>query len=406
MKTVETKCSYDEMRPLESLIENPRNPNQHPRRQLELLGDIIKFQGWRQPIVVSKRSGYIVKGHGRLQAAKLAGLEEAPVDLQDYESEAQEHADMIADNKLAEFSDFDGRTLKDLIEELDTGALDLELLGFEEDELADLMSQFHVPGEGERDEDFVPEEVKTRVKPGEVWNLGTHRLLCGDSTDRELVAGFIKNRKADLVFTDPPYGVNVKGGKMKKNLIAGDLTSTAIPFAFEIAVDIATKDKARVYFCGGEGNIGLYAKLFDRFLHQLPRHLVWVKPSFVMKQNGYHCQYELIFYGFKEGGGGKAHWYGGRTETEASDIWQIDRDNVHEYTHPTQKPVALAARAIANHSQKGHTVFEPFSGSGSTVIACEKLGRKCQAIELDPHYCDVTIQRWEEFTGKKAKKAK
>lgn len=403
---MKTLCAFDEMRPLESLVENPRNPNEHPRRQLELLAEILKFQGWRAPIVVSKQSGFIVKGHGRLQAAKLAGLKEAPVDLQDYETEAQEHADLIADNKLAELSDFNGGALKDLIEELDTGAFDLELLGFGEDELADLFSQFHVPEEGQTDEDALPDEVKPRAKLGQVWNLGTHRILCGDSTDRETVAAFVKNNKADLVFTDPPYGVNVKGGKGKKSVIAGDLTQTAIPFAFEIAVDIATKPKARLYFCGGEQNLGLYAKLFDRFLAQLPKHLIWVKPSFVMKQNGYHNQYELIFYGFKEGGGGKAMWYGGRTEDEASDIWQIDRDNVHEYMHPTQKPVALASRAIANHTQKGQTVFEPFSGSGSTLLACEVLARKCQAIELDPHYCDVTIQRWEDFTGKKAKLAK
>ena len=154
------------MRPLDQLIENPRNPNQHPPRQLKLLAEILKFQGWRQSIVVSNRSGFIVKGHGRLKAAKLAGFTEAPIDLQDYESEAQEHADMIADNKLAELSDFDGRTLKDLINEIDTGALDLELLGFVEDELADLMSQFHVPGDGEIEDDFVPEEIINRVKLG------------------------------------------------------------------------------------------------------------------------------------------------------------------------------------------------------------------------------------------------
>jgi DNA modification methylase len=403
---MKTRCAFDEMRPVQSLVENPRNPNSHPRRQLELLGEILKFQGWRAPIVVSKRSGFIVKGHGRLQAAKLVGIEEAPVDLQDYESEAQEHADLVADNKLAELSEFDGGALKDIIEELDTGAFDLELLGFGEDELADLFSQFHVPEDGETEDDDLPEKVTPRTKPGDVWTLGSHRLACIDSTDRDQVANFVKNRKADLVFTDPPYGVNVKGGKGKrKTLIAGDLTQTAIPFSFEIAVDIASKPKARLYFCGGEGNLELYAKLFDRFLHQIPRHIIWVKPSFVLKQNGYHNQYEIIFYGFKEGGGGKATWYGGRKE-EASDVWQIDRDNVHQYLHPTQKPVALPARAIANHSQKGQTVYEPFSGSGSTLIACEKLGRKCQAIDLDPNYCDVTLQRWEDFTGKKAKRAK
>lgn len=141
---MKTRCAFDEMRPLESLVENPRNPNEHSRRQLELLAEILKFQGWRAPIVVSNRSGYIVKGHGRLQAAKLAGFKKAPIDLQDYANEAQEHADLIADNKIAELSEFNGAPLKDLIEELDTGELDLDLLGFGEKELGSLFSQIHI----------------------------------------------------------------------------------------------------------------------------------------------------------------------------------------------------------------------------------------------------------------------
>lgn len=170
---IKTLCSFSEMRPLDSLIENPRNPNQHPRRQLELLGEILKYQGWRQSIVVSNRSGFIVKGHGRVQAAKMAGLTEAPVDLQDYESDAQEHADLIADNKIADLSDFDGRTLKDLIAEIDTGEFDLELLGFEEVELADLMSQFHV---GENKESEVV-RLGLLTKPGQISFSGSGSII-------------------------------------------------------------------------------------------------------------------------------------------------------------------------------------------------------------------------------------
>lgn len=146
---MKTRCAFDEMRPLESLVENPRNPNKHPPQQIKLLAKVLKSQGWRAPIVVSKRSGFIVKGHGRLQAAKLAGFKKAPVDLQDYANLAQEHADLVADNKLSELSEFDGGALKDIIEELDSGAFDLELVGFGEEELAALFSQFHVPEDGQ-----------------------------------------------------------------------------------------------------------------------------------------------------------------------------------------------------------------------------------------------------------------
>lgn len=224
--------------------------------------------------------------------------------------------------------------------------------------------------------------------------------MCGDSTDVDVIRRLMDGTKADMVFTDPPYGVNVKGGKDKGNLIMGDLTQTAIPFSFEIAVEKCTKEKSHFYFCGGESNIQLYQKLFDRYLHMLPKHLIWVKNGFVMKQNGYHNQFEIIFHGYKQGSG--ALWYGGRTEAEASDVWHINRDAASSYVHPTQKPIAVPARAIKNSCPPDGSVVDLFGGSGSTLIACEQLKRKCFMCELDPHYCDVIIQRWENLTGQKA----
>lgn len=402
----EIRCEFTRLVPVAEVVPNPRNPNTHPPEQVELLAKIIAFQGWRLPIVVSKSSGFVVRGHGRLLAAHVLGLAEVPVDEQEYASEAQEHADLIADNRIAELAEVDRAGLKDLIEQLDTGELDLDLTGYDGYALGELMSEFFTGGLHDVDEDFVPERVRTRAKVGDLFTLGDHRILCGDSTQPDDVKKALGGKRAAIVFTDPPYGVNIHGGKMKGEIIAGDLTSTAIPFSFELAVGLATEAKARLFFCGGEGNLGLYAKLFDRYLGQLPKHLIWVKEGFVLKQNGYHNQYELIFYGFKEGGGGRAHWFGERTGEHASDVWQIHRDNVSEYLHPTQKPVALASRAIRNHTKPGAIVYEPFSGSGSTLIACEKLGRKCLALDLDPHFVDVTVERWEQFTGKKAKKAK
>jgi DNA modification methylase len=219
-----------------------------------------------------------------------------------------------------------------------------------------------------------------------------HRLMCGDSTNPKHVEKLMDGKLADMVFTDPPYGVNVKGGKGKGNTIAGDLTQTAIPFSFELCIKY-TKDKARFYFCGGEGNISLYFKLCERFLAKAPKILIWVKNGFVMKPTGYHNQYELIFYTYKDGGGGTEHWYSGRKEDEASDVWQVKRDASSTYQHPTQKPIELPSRAIRNSSQEGNLVYEPFSGSGSTMGACDQLKRDCYAMELDPRYCDVTINR-------------
>ena len=365
-------CSYDKPVDLVDLVEHPSNPNKHGDKQIALLSKIIRNQGWRNPVIVSKRSGFIVAGHGRLAAAKLLNVEAVPVDYQDFANEAEEHAHLIADNRIAELAEIDSNELAGLLRDLE-GKIDLDLTGFDEVSLDDILTA--------TEPEFAEVDAEPQIDKAE-----------------ELQA----KSKTELG-QDPPYGVNVKGGKSKKNTIAGDLTQTAIPFSFEIAVEQATTDSARYYFCGGEGNISLYYKLFDRYLAQMPKLLIWVKNGFVMKPNGYHNQYELIFYGFKAGGGGIKNWYAGRTENEASDVWQIKRDPTSTYLHPTQKPIDLPVRAINNSSKKGGIVYEPFSGSGSTMLACESLGRICLAMELDPKFVAVTIQRWADATGREPK---
>lgn len=396
-------CAHDAIVDVAALIPNPKNPNRHPDSQIQMLGRIIRSTGWRQPITVSKRSGFIVKGHGRLAAAMLEGLKQAPVDYQNYASEAEEYADLVADNRIAELAEIDQRMLADIFADIDTGEIPLEMTGFTEDEVEGLLTAMDEAlhtDETENPDDVpeIPEDAEIITQPGDLWVLGRHRLLCGDSTDRATVKQLMDGKKADMVFTDPPYGVNVKGGKGSGMNIMGDLTQTAIPFSFEIAVEHATKDKAHFYFCGAEANIQLYQKLFDRYLHILPKHLIWVKNGFVMKQNGYHNQFEVIYHGYKVGSGGL--WYGGRTEDEASDVWHISRDPSSTYEHPTQKPVALPARAIKNSCPPGGMVFEPFCGSGSTLVACEQLGKTCYALELDPIFCDVIVRRYIRTTGK------
>jgi hypothetical protein len=305
---------------------------------------------------------------------------------------------------MAELAEWDEELLMAELEGLAAEGITMDDVGFDLDALEALGAS--VEPEGNPEADAEPqtdkaEELRAKwgVEPGQLWELGEHRLLCGDSTDQETVTKFMGQEKADVVFTDPPYGVNIRGGKNNKT-IAGDITQTAIPFAFAIACDHATTDDARLYFCGGEQNIGLYGKLFEKYCRQLPRHLIWVKNGFTMKPNGYHNQYEIVFHGYKPKGGGLNKWFGARTEDAASDVWQIKRDASATYLHPTQKPVDVPGRAIGNSCPPKGIVFEPFSGSASTLMACEHLGRKCRAIELDPDYVAVGLQRWADATGR------
>jgi DNA modification methylase len=385
-----------------NLVPHSRNAKLHNRAQVEQIADSIRQFGFLAPVLVDQDNG-ILAGHARTIAALKLGIDQIPVIRLSHLSEIQRRAYILADNKLAETGGgWNEDLLKIELAAIEESDLDALITGFSSDELADLIDTG--TDETGTDPDATPEApTQPETEPGDLWILGEHRLLCGDSTRREDVIKVMNGRKADMVFTDPPYGANVKGSKT--GFIEGDLTQTAIPFAFELAVTVASATNARLYFCGAEANIALYSKLFDRFLQQIPRHLIWMKESFIMKQNGYHNQYEIIFHGFKAGGGGKETWHGPRTGDYASDVWQIKRDNGADYVHPTQKPVALPARALTNHSKKHDLIFEPFGGSGSTLIAAEQLHRVCYSIELSPHYCDVIKTRWENFTGKKATRA-
>lgn len=284
-----------------------------------------------------------------------------------------------------------------IIDNIEFGESDFEMLAneWDENDLKDwgLELPFNFKGEAEEDNYVIPDEIETDIITGDLFEIGQHRLLCGDSTKADDVEKVMGGQKASVVFTDPPYGVNVKGGNKGKKHISGDLTQVAIPFSFDLTVTIATTEDARLYFCGGEGNLALYDKLFDRFLQQMPRHLIWVKNGIVMKPNNYHNQYEIIYYGYKPKGGSLDHWFSGRTQDEASDVWQIKRDASSDYLHPTQKPVALPSRAIKNSSKVGDIVYDPFLGSGSTMAAAHQLDRKCFGNELDPHFCQIILDR-------------
>jgi DNA modification methylase len=363
---------------------NPNNPRAIRDARFEKLKQsIIDFPEMleKRPLVCyTEGKNYIVLGGNmRLKALQDIGHGEVPIMLADDWSEEQRAQFLIKDN--VGFGEWDWNTLANEWDADKLEAWGLELPPMDAIEL-----------EAEEDNYEMPDKLQTDIVLGDLFEIGEHRLLCGDSTDSDQVARLMDGQKADMVFTDPPYGVNIKGGK-NNSTIAGDITQTAIPFSFDLACNVATKDDARLYFCGGEGNIGLYGKLYEKFCRQLPRHLIWVKNGFVMKPNGYHNQYEIIFHGYKPKGGGLNHWFGGRTEHEASDVWQIKRDASSTYEHPTQKPVALPERAIKNSCPDNGLVYEPFTGSGSTMVAAHQLKRKCYGMELDPKYCQVIIDR-------------
>ncbi|MDD5288337.1 MAG: DNA methyltransferase [Dehalococcoidales bacterium] len=404
------ECAYKELVSLEKIIPNPRNPNTHSKEQIKLLAKIIDAQGWRAPITVSTRSGFIVRGHGRLLAAQLLKYDMAPVDFQDYESEAQEWADLIADNRIAELAEIDQPILKDLLQELDDGSFDMDLTGFDSSALEGLMLQTHE--EGQTDDDEVPEPQESICKPGDLWVLGNHRLLCGDSTVESHVAKLMAGEKAVLMATDPPYGdswvqkakdMHAHGYGHSRAVRHGSIASDDKTGAelkqfildFLIIARIAGNPPFPAYVWHGAKRI-IFEQAMVEAGYLVHQPVIWIKPSFVIGRLHYHPQCEWALHGWLQGHG-ECPFYGQRNQ---SDIWKLDREN--DKLHPTQKPVGLFEIPIKNHTRENEICYEPFAGSGTQFIACEKLGRSCYGMEIDPHYCDVIINRWQNFTGKTA----
>ena len=390
-------CAFDEIVEIKNLKENPRNPNTHPSVQLELLAQIIKKTGWRAPITISTLSGLIVKGHGRLQAAKLAGFKHCPVEYQNFENEEEELAALLADNKLAELAEVDVEKLTEIFKDYEFE--DLNLTGYSQEEYDDLVGVFE-EAELLGDPDEVPEEVEIRCKLGDVWQLGNHRLMCGDSTIITDVEKLMNGSKADMFLTDPPYNVNYEGGTKDKLTIQNDNMEDAsfrqfLYDAFTNA-DIVMKEGAVFYIwhADSEGyNFRGACKDVDWTVRQC---LIWNKNSMVLGRQDYHWKHEPCLYGWKDGA---SHlWASDRKQTTVIDFNKPQRNG----EHPTMKPVGLFDYQIQNNTKGGDIVLDLFGGSGTTLIACEQNKRIAYVMELDPHYCDVIITRWETLTGKKA----
>jgi DNA modification methylase len=452
MDKILVHCAHSEIWPIEKITPNPRNPNQHPDKQIKLLAKIIKGHGWRAPITVSKRSGFVIRGHGRLAAALSLGLDEAPVDLQDYATDAEEYADMIADNRISELAEINQEELNSLVAELDGMKYDTGLLGFTDKQIKEMLAAQEKEGVHEDNFDAEAEAAaiaEPMVKPGEVWRLGDHTLMCGDSTLKADVNKALGGRMCDMIFTDPPYNVMYVGGHPEdapREEIENDKMSNEEFYDFLFAVysrlEEVAKPGAAFYVCFPTAQIVNFHTAASAAGLDVKQILIWVKQRFVMGRQDYQWNYEPILYGWKPGASHK--FFGGRKLTTAlpaecpasvetssdgsslikipcglktmilkvpsyevvndadiNSLWFVDAP-IKSEEHPTMKPVKLAAKAILNSSEKSDLVVDLFGGSGTTLIACEQTGRQCCTMELMPKYCDVIIRRWEKLTGNKA----
>jgi DNA modification methylase len=340
-------------------------------------------------------------------AARKLGLTDVPCIKLSHLTPTQRKAYVIADNQLALNAGWNEELLTIELDELLADNFALEVLGFDPDELKRLMSENEVT-QGLTDEDQAPEvEDNPVTKLGDVWVLGKHRLMCGDSTSIEQAEKLMDGVKADMVFTDPPYNVAYEGrgeknklGKIKNDDMSDESFEQFCRDVFA-TYHAVMKPLACIYVCHPDSQTGpklAFEKTFGE-LFKKASTLIWVKQSAGMGWQDYRAQHEPILYGWKEGGSGKHFYCGDRSKTT---VWQIGRDAQASYVHPTQKPVALPEEAIKNSSKGEDVVLDLFGGSGSTLIACEKTGRINRSMELDPKYCDVIIKRWQDFTGKQA----
>lgn len=369
------------------LIPYAMNSRTHSDEQVAQIAASIREFGWTNPILVDADGG-IIAGHGRLLAARKLGMTEVPCIELAHLSEAQKKAYIIADNKLALNAGWDNELLALEFGELQELGFDLDLTGFDADELEALMP-VEVP-EGLTDEDSAPDvQADAVTKPGDVWLMGKHRLMCGDSTSIDAVDALMAGGMADMVFTDPPYGVDYKGINNDNRGGLEELLRGA--FSNMLA---ASKSGAAIYVFHSDRCADIFHAVFREFFH-FSSMIIWAKNSFTLSQTDYQSQHEPCLYGWMNNG--SHSWYSDRKQTS---VWRFDKERVEGHTTP--KPVALVERAVGNSSKSGDAVLDLFGGSGSTLIACEKTGRHARLMELDPRYCDVIVRRWQEYTGKQA----
>jgi DNA modification methylase len=407
MKTEQT--IQIEQLPIGDLRPDPANPRRISDQELETLTRSISEFGLFDPIIARREDKTVIGGHQRLLAARKLGYKTIPVVLADLTVE-QAHLLNIALNKIS--GSFDQELLARLLKELqEVPNIDLSLSGFEDDELKKLLKSLDARERRDRIENFdLDAAIKDAqnapiAKRGDIWLLGEHRVACGDSTDKKAVQGLMAGSKASMTFADPPYNVNY-GESMKDKLrnnsnkiINDNLGDAFEPFLEKACKNILEFTDGAVYICMSSSELHTLQKAFIAAGGHWSTFIIWAKNTFTIGRSDYQRQYEPILYGWREG---VTHYW--CRDRDQGDVWQVDKPSSSPL-HPTMKPLALIERAIQNSSQSGDKVLDTFLGSGSTLIACERTGRICYGMELEPLYVDIARMRWESFTGERAKRA-
>jgi site-specific DNA-methyltransferase (adenine-specific) len=387
--------------PVEALRAWSRNPRLITDEQISRVADSIKRFGFSAPIVARRQDGEVIAGHTRLRAAVQLGLTKVPVRYMNLDP-AEAHLLALADNRLTELTPWNNTELSSLLSEY--GLVDATMAGWNSEDLEELATDLIKEGgggDGEgAEEDEVPDPPKVPVtRPGDLWVLGEHRLVCGDSTDPRVWAQLMADEaeRFDLVFTDPPYGVDYVGKTKDALPVHNDGAeglAKLLDEAFEGLLQHC-RPGAVWYVCAPPGpQLAVFGEaLAKRKLWR--QSIAWAKDQFVLGHSDYHYQHEQIFYGWVEG----AHRP--PPDRKQTTLWTFDRPKRSE-DHPTTKPVKLVAHALGNSSVKGELVGDPFGGSGTTLVAAQQLERRCRTIEIGPEYCDVIVQRWEQATSGKA----
>ena len=379
-------------RPVASLLPYARNARTHSDEQVAQIAASVLEWGWTSPVLVDE-AGMIIAGHGRVLAAQRLGLPEVPVMVASGWSEAQKRAYVIADNKLALNAGWDPELLPVELGDLKGLGFDLSLTGFGELELGKLL--LDEPG-GDLDHAPAPPVVPVS-QPGDLWICGEHRVLCGDATVRADIDRLLGEELADMTFTDPPYNVDYANSAKDKlrgknrpilNDALGDGFGALLASA---SVNMLAVTKGAIYICMSSSELDTLQKAFREAGGKWSTFVIWAKSAFTLGRADYQRQYEPILYGWKDGA--NHYWCGARDQ---GDVWFFDKPHKNDL-HPTMKPVALVERAIRNSSKSRDIVLDPFGGSGTTMIAAQRTGRRARLIELDPGYVDVVVQRWQSL---------
>jgi len=399
--TVSWLANKIEQWPTAKLLPYARNARTHSPEQVALVAASIVEYGFTNPILCGA-DGVIVAGHCRWSASQKLGLESVPVVVLDHLTPTQRRALVISDNRTAELAGWDDAMLRVELDALRDDDFDLSLTGFDADALADLFE-----GEegdvGKTGDDDVPESQEAVIsRPGDVWLLGGHRVLCGDATDAKSYEALLQDAPVDMVFCDPPYSVNYANSakdKMRgtnRPILNDNLGENFGPFLKAALTPMVAHCQGAIYIAMSSSELDTLQAAFREAGGKWSTFIIWAKNTFTMGRSDYQRQYEPILYGWPEGG--THHWCGDRDQ---SDVWQIKKPHKNDL-HPTMKPVELVERAIRNSSKPGDVVLDPFGGSGTTLIAAEKSGRTARLMELDPKYVDTIIRRWQDWTGKLA----